>query len=482
MRKRLFTIIMPLLFLTFNTNTIFGQIVMTNEGTMTIKDDQLVYVNGHFVNKSTFFSNRGDFNLTGNFWNEAKVSNPGYGILRFVGNEDQTYYLYDTMEVFSLEINNPAGLTLTGGNNVRIFSDMNFEDGIVFTNSSSLLAFQENTFHFNAGDNSYADGPVTKTGTSDFIFPVGKAGSWRPSGIQNITEPSTFISEYFNYSYFDLNSDETVYRVSNGEFWEINPIDGDDPLARVILSYKQGIGGLLEPERVRMVHYDSPWTLVESTNNDLTASPAYFRSDFQREKFGLFTFAESELEQPAITFEAFQNEDCALELSWIVPPSTYAEVFEIEVSTDSINYSKIGEEQGDTIPFASFKIFQFYDYELYETERLYYRIKIIQPGGAYYYTRTISVENKCIFIDCSVFPNPVKSSKDIKLSMYSEFEQTLTLRVFDVPGRVLHAQEVEIQPGNQIYPIQTASLNLASGMYFLQITPRKSIKFVVIYD
>ncbi|HFC00684.1 MAG TPA: hypothetical protein ENJ53_07750, partial [Phaeodactylibacter sp.] len=139
MRKHFFIIVMPLLFLSFST--LFGQITMTNEGQLLIKDNQVVRVNGHFVNKSTAFFNRGNFSLTGNFWNEAKVGNSGYGILRFVGGQEQTFFVYDSIDVFDLEIDNPAGLTMAGNYSVRIFNEMNFLDGIVYTNANNLLAF-----------------------------------------------------------------------------------------------------------------------------------------------------------------------------------------------------------------------------------------------------------------------------------------------------------------------------------------------------
>ena len=66
--------------------------------------------------------------------------------------------------------------------------------------------------------------------------------------------------------------------------------------------------------------------------------------------------------------------------------------------------------------------------------------------------------------------------------MNSQFDQTLNIKVYDVPGRILTEQLLEIKAGNRVYEIFTADLDLPSGMYFLQITPRKSLKFVVIYD
>jgi hypothetical protein len=468
---------MPLFFL--QTNNSFGQITLTNEGQMAIKDDQLIHVEGHIVNKSSLFSNRGDLRLTGNFWNEATVNNTGYGILRFVGGQAQTFFLIDSMEVFNLEIDNPSGLSLTGDFSVGIFNDMNFIEGIVTTNQTSLTAFQADAQAFFAGPISHVNGPATKTGISFFEFPIGKGGLYRPSAIDNVTDTTLFISEYFNFSHFDLTADGTIFRVSEEEYWNLDRKNGLGN-ANVLFSYEDAIGGFDEIDDVSLGYFDNPWTRVESIYAG--ANPAFFVSSNRVSKFGHFTFVENKLEQPAIALEVFQRDDCAIELNWIVPPETRAETFEIEISFDSLTFIKIAEVPGDSLPYSSFEILNYLDYELYEEEFLTYRIKIIQPGGASYYTEAITIENQCIFKHCSLFPNPISSKKNINLRMTSEFEQTLNLRIYDVPGRVLAEQVLEVKPGNRVYEIFTADIDMPSGMYFLQITPRKSLKFIVIYD
>lgn len=477
MRKYFWILIMPLLFL--QINKIDGQISMTNEGRMTISNNQLIHVEGHIVNKSSLFSNSGDLRLTGNFWNEATVSNTGNGILRFVGGQAQTLFLIDSMEVFNLEIDNPSGLSLTGDYSLAIYNETAFLDGIVMTNHTSLMAFQANATHSFANEFSHINGPATKTGVSSFIFPIGKDGMYRPSGIEDVSDTTTFISEYFNFSHFDLTTDETINNVSDEEYWNLDRTSGIGN-AVVSFSYDETIGGFDNIEDVRIGYFDNPWTKVESIN--LGASPAFLASNNRVSKFGHFSFVENRLNQPIIILEAFQRDDCAIQLDWIAPPGTRAINFEVEISFDSLNYTKIAEVPGDSLPFTSFKALQYLDYELYDEDFLTYRIKVIQPGGDFYYLNTVTIENKCIFKDCTLFPNPVNSTENINLRMTSEFEQILNVRIYDVPGRLLVEQQLEIKPGNRVYEIYTADLDLPSAMYFLQLSPRKSLKFVVIYD
>jgi hypothetical protein len=477
MRKYSWILIIPLFFLQISKT--FSQISLTNDGLMTIKDNQLVHVNGHIINKSSLFSNSGDLRLTGNFWNEATVNNTGYGVLRFVGGQAQTFFLIDSMEVFNLEIDNPSGLSLTGDFSLAVYNETNFLDGLVTTNQTNLMAFQADATHFFANNTSHVNGPATKRGVSSFIFPIGKGGMYRPSGIEGVTDTTTFISEYFNFNHFDLTADETIYRVSDEEYWNLDRKSGLGN-AKVLLSYDETIGGFDDIEDVSLGYFDNPWTRVEAA--DTGSSPIFFVSSNLVSKFGDFTFVENKLDQPAIAFEVFQRDDCAVELSWIVPPETRVENFEIELSFDSLTFTKVGELPGDSLPYSSFEVLTYLDYELYEEELLTYRIKVIQPGGATYYTNAVTIENKCIFKHCSLFPNPVSSTKNINLRMTSAFDQVLTIRIYDVPGRILLEQEIEIKAGNRVYEIYTADLDLPSSMYFLQINPRKSLKFVVIDD
>jgi hypothetical protein len=478
MRKHFWIIIMPLFFLYINQS--FSQTTLTNEGQMTIEDGSvIVHVEGHIINKSSLFSNRGDLRLTGNFWNEATVNNTGYGILRFVGAQAQTFFLIDSMEVFNLEIDNPSGLSLTGDFSLGIYNEMTFIEGLVTTNQTSLTAFQANAFHNFAGAKSYINGPATKSGVANFLFPIGKGGIYKPSGIENVTETTTFISEYFDYSHFDLTSDATIFRVSEEEYWNLDRQNGSGN-ANVLFYYDDAIGGFDEIEDVQIGYFNNPWTRVESIFGG--TNPSSFISSNLISKFGHFTFVENKLDQFAIAFEAFQRDDCTVELNWIAPPGSIAETFEIEISFDSLTFTKIGEVAGDSLPFSSFEVFKYFDYELYEEEFITYRIKVIQPGGEIYYTEIITIENKCIFKHCTLFPNPANSNENINLRMTSEFDQILNVRIYDVPGRLIAEQMIEVKSGNNAYEIFTADLALPSAMYFLQLTPRKSLKFIVISD
>ena len=462
----------------FQIKPSFCQITVKNEGQLFIQDNQLVHINGNLKNASSSFSNRGDLRLTGNFWNTADVTNSGNGILRFIGDQPQFLLLDQALDVYNFEIDNPSGLTLSGDYDLGIFSDLDFTDGIIFTHKSSLVSFQAGANYFDASDFSHIDGPASKTGMTDFIFPIGKGNQLRPSGISNLTEPTTFLSEYFNFAYTDLSVDNTLNQISDIEYWEVNRLFGNSD-AVVLLDYIHDQSGFNNQDDVSIAYFDNPWTKIEST---LTASsPAFFMSNNSLSKFGFFTFAEDLLES-AILFEAIQKTDCSVELQLIVLSGTRAQQFEVEISFDSIAFTTIAIVEGDSVAANAPKFYRYFDNNLYEEDRLYYRIKVIRSGGSPYYTPTIGVKNNCIFKDCTIFPNPVLSKNDLQLRMFSEEEQILYIKIVDELGRVLLAQPLTILPGNNDYTIPTKQLRLASSSYFLQLTKNKSLKFVVIND
>ena len=167
---------------------------------------------------------------------------------------------------------------------------------------------------------------------------------------------------------------------------------------------------------------------------------------------------------------------------WVIPPEAEIINFEVEFSTDSLNFEKIGEVPGDTIPVPDYMVYSFTDYELKEEDWLYYRLKIFYPDGTSNYSKVRSLENECPFIHCTIFPNPLPSSENLKIRFESEMPSELKLQIYDVPGRLLWEQIVETNPGKSDYEILTRQLNLPSAPYFLFINEEKGLKFIVITE
>ncbi|MFK7808877.1 MAG: T9SS type A sorting domain-containing protein [Saprospiraceae bacterium] len=458
-----------------------AQIKVVNEGILTIKDDQLVHINGSFSNFSALLLNNGDFRLTGDFLNEVNVPNQGIGIYRFIGFDQQNLTLYDTLRMFNVEIDNPAGVNFDGTNHLEIFGNFNFFNGIAYTNENSMSSFRNNASTSGANDFSHINGPALKTGIEDFTFPIGKEDFYKPASISDLAESGTFQMEYFREDYFTEIKNFDVLKVNEEGYWDVKNINSIE-FPKLTLNYDELSNLFSNNDDLTIVHWKEQWENVASQSDG--ASPSIGLTTQERlAEFGFFTTAERiYFNQSLETINIAQDEDCNIRLDWAMAEGTLVQSYEIEYSYDSLEFFYIGEVAGYLEPLPGYRTFFFIDESLHSAEKIYYRIKMVPPGIPDYYTysNTVSIDNKCVFGDCVLYPNPVSANENIKFRISSDVAVDMPLEIWDELGRLMFKQTLELQVGPHVYEIQTAERRLASATYFLKISPRKSLKFVVI--
>lgn len=473
MEKLLF---LPLLLI---FESLSGQIDVTNDGLLFVNDDQLIHINGNFSNYSSEFTNRGIFGLTGNLINEARVYNPGAGIFRLYGGQEQTLFLYQSFSSYDLEIDNPDRVTLMGSSSLQLFNHLDFIEGRFFTNFSSLISFEPLATYSNASDFSHINGPMRRIGMTDFTFPVGKGGFLRAPSITEQTSIGRYQVEYFNTGHPNQTVDHTLSRVNDQEYWEMRQIEGDAS-ATVTIPYDVTSGEFPILEDLELAFLDTiSWTRLESTDDGASPMLGLSSADLIND-FGFFTTAEKRSLRDQIQIAVEQNEECRTAITWLVPPQFVATKYEVERSFDSLSFLKIGEVEGDSLPSNDFVLKWYYDLSLYQEKELYFRVKVFFSDGTSVYTNIAGLENQCIFEDCTLFPNPVASGENIFIRMESEIEQNMAYTVWSTLGREIISGDLGLRIGSHQYTIPIKESRLPSATYYLSIGPRKSLKFVVI--
>lgn len=457
--------------------TLNAQITVVNNGTLTIKDNQIVHINGDLSNYSSQFSNRGDIGLTGNLLNEVSVPNPGAGIFRFIGFQQQKITLFDTMSMFNVTIANMDGLLMDGINDLQVFGNMGFKDGIAYTNASSMIAFREQASTNNGNSFSYINGPALKYGENDFVFPVGKNGYFRPAAISEIADQATYLMEYFHEPYFTDLKNFDVFKVDD-VYWNLQKISGVvDPKLSIV--YDASSDRFPNPENISIVHFANVWQTVPSFSDG--ASPIYsLVTQNHITNYGKFTIAQK---QGELVVNLYQNEECEIQVTWVMPRGTLIKKYQVEYSYDSLYFSSVGEEVlGSEEKLLVTTGYELIDPTLHEASRIFYRVKMFTTDSipVIAYTPTASIENNCQFEDCILFPNPVSSDADLKFQVTSEEAMVMPLQVYDVLGRFLFNQTLNLEEGKHIYDIYIKKYHLPASTYFLYVNPEKSLKFVVI--
>ena len=147
-------------------------------------------------------------------------------------------------------------------------------------------------------------------------------------------------------------------------------------------------------------------------------------------------------------------------LNWKVNCTSAKVIFEIERSTDGQHFTTIGTLSADQLrcnqPFESTDNNPL-------TGMNYYRIKIIDPDGKFYYSNIISFILKTKgFEIVNISPNPVVSDNAI-LKINAGEKTAVTISISDISGRMIRSQAAQLLQGNNAIGLNVT--NLAKGAY-----------------
>ena len=139
--------------------------------------------------------------------------------------------------------------------------------------------------------------------------------------------------------------------------------------------------------------------------------------------------------------------------------------FEIEKSTDGINFRQIGKVQGAGNDTSS-NSYTFMDI-LAEKGSNFYRLVIVDKDGNYTYSKaiTISVESKGISL-LVVYPNPFSKRVQVKIS--SEEAEQITIHILDNTGNVVRSQMNNVDKGENFIQVNKVD-DLPGGIYYLEV-------------
>lgn len=181
----------------------------------------------------------------------------------------------------------------------------------------------------------------------------------------------------------------------------------------------------------------------------------------------------AEMGPPGITlavkltgFEVTRNGNLA-DLKWTTAGELKNDRFEIERSTDGINFSKVGIVNGSGTT-NEVKNYQYSDALPANATMVYYQLRIIDIDAKSTFSKIVAVRvsGSAALKSYTVYPNPFIN--DIKLQLSSTRETTVTVRILSVTGQQEVLRNVPVQPGNNIVVIKDLD-NLKAGLHLMEI-------------
>ncbi|MEO6542291.1 MAG: M4 family metallopeptidase, partial [Ferruginibacter sp.] len=156
------------------------------------------------------------------------------------------------------------------------------------------------------------------------------------------------------------------------------------------------------------------------------------------------------------------KKDNSVQLVWKVAQEINNSRFEIEQSTDGINYMVIGTVAANA---ANNGNYSFTDINLYG-KRVYYRLKQIdRTGESKYICSMLSVplDNGTDFSISKVYPNP--SAGEAFVNMYTSVSRRVSMEYVNTLGQVFTAHSIDLQPGSTRVSLK---LQVGSGNFIVR--------------
>lgn len=179
-------------------------------------------------------------------------------------------------------------------------------------------------------------------------------------------------------------------------------------------------------------------------------------------------------------FIANCDKDNKVSLSWTASAGTGNERFEIERSTDGINFTKAGTVASEATNGQpnNYSFTQKVSRQTADKNDLYYRLKLVTADDAVttskvliarvYKTKTLQL--------LSVTPNPAVN--DIRVNAQLNEDAYIVLKVVNQAGNELIRQSVKSPAGMNTYTLEGSS-RLERGMYLLEMIVNSNERMVV---
>lgn len=175
-----------------------------------------------------------------------------------------------------------------------------------------------------------------------------------------------------------------------------------------------------------------------------------------------------------VSFEVKPGSESSAVLNWKTSEETNNAGFDIEMSADARNFTKVGFLEGG----GSTKVVREYQYAVkhLQSGRYYFRLKQLDYDGKFEYSQIRAMELKVAKELLSVYPNPTSGKLRINPSLHKG--QAFTVKIVNQSGRT-----VVSLPASDIYTkdYELDATNLPSGIYSMILTGlnfTESLKFI----
>ena len=435
---------------------------ISNNGNLQIHTGANMTAFVNFTNASTgALVNNGTFYLSANVTNNRASMSPGTGTTIFNGTSAQSVNGTEPFRVYNVTTNNSNGITLN--NDLSVNAAHTFTAGLITSSSTPNYVIYENGATYSgSADNAHVNGWVRRTGSTNFIFPVGNATYLRPIAVNNLSVSSTFNAQYAGVTTNTGNVLPNLVTVDPYEYWFVNQVSGGT--AQVDMNWNNS--KVTFPNymlaSIRVAYYTGGmWTNVGGSATGNVATTGSITSPSVG-SFGAFTFGSLNFSLPLnfLGISAKRKDNYSL-VQWKTADEYNVDHFEVE-RKDSRNTSffKIADVIANNRSTNNYQI----EDHLPLDGTAFYRIRSVDRDGKYAYSKIVAVSD---IGDGSmaVINNPARNT--IFISVNSVPKGNYVWQLIDVSGRIVEAGQLLLD-GQSVIDIAVPA-KATKGIYMVKV-------------
>jgi len=385
-----------------------------------------------------------------------------------------------TSTVFtSLTINNSSTTGVTLSNDCNVAGTLTLTDGVVNTDDSPGLLTMDAGASISGGSlAAHINGPLAKTGDTDFTFPVGDGARYRPismSSLTSATGTSVVTARYIlgnprtAYGVAGTGPALTIKDISLCEYWDLN--DGAESISAVIgLQYSStspcNTNGYITDAATLVVahHNGTAWENLGASGATLTNMTAATASTFSPFTIGTTNAILNPLPVSFTNVKAFEK-GTGVQIEWTNSTESDMSAYIIERSSNGIDFTAIGQ----TAPRSN--QFDRVSYTYTDATPLsgtnFYRIKAVELSGKNVYTKSLRVDIGRSPKGISLYPNPVRGT-EVSIG-FTALKGQYSLNVLNTAGQVVYRQQLN-HAGGTVAQSVALPASLKAGVYSVLIS------------
>lgn len=416
-----------------------------------------------------------NISLTENWNNYGTFTHNNVNTVTFNGTSAQQITGPINTNFNNLTLNNSSGgLTLVSSSSIASTGTLTFINGYFYTSSTYTLTMYAGSATSGANNNSFVYGPLSKIGTTNFVFPVGKDLQYRPIAISNLSGSETFTAEYFhtdpNVVPYDVTlKDATLDDIGRCEYWMLNRA-GASVTANVALSWDTYSCGVTSLPDLAVARWNgSTWKDEGNTATTGAADPSTGTvTSSVVTSFSPFTLASrttgvNPLPIELLSFTANFNSSNRVDLKWSTASETNNDFFTIERSQDGIFFNEIAVVDGAGNSTCT-KNYSTIDNKPLEGVS-YYRLKQTDYNGEFTYSSIVSVEKNQTGFEI-LNTQFIESQNQLAVYFNCDNNCTISIELFDLTGKKIYSSTENTLGENSeiLIPINSIS----KGVYFIK--------------